>query len=271
MKIKTKTKFLEDGAIMILENLLSSIGIKASQFVDEIIICDDDELEQNIMLVDSTISVTKCRGCQVLGKTVMSHGKIFIFLVTDILNTIKNDLSVNDNMMIGTRGIQALKIVVHEIGHAKIIKQDGKFEVVREHDNYRDYLNQHWKILRDEFLAEMFCANLYKSFISVSWYGDFDDVTEEKNFIYYLNKYKAEGNESDSFLAFELLHQYYFIQLFQKAGFLVGLKQFIDIENILISETVSKIMGFNVISNIDVPVAFNSLVLEKWEELQIAE
>ena len=44
-----------------------------------------------------------------------------------------------------------------------------------------------------------------------------------------------------------------------------------DVRNIPVGKTVSKILDYDVILNVDVPVAYNSLILEKWEEFQIAE
>jgi hypothetical protein len=273
MVITVKTQSLEPNAISSFETILLALNIVVSDFVDEIIICDDYDLEQNIGLVDKTVSLTKNYGCRVLGKTISKGGKTFIFLVTEILNAIKMDLNIaeNDKVSIGTNGLRALKTTLHEIGHAKNIQEMGKVQVEKENDNYADFLNGHWKILRDEFLAEMYCAKLYRLFSSIEWYGDFDDLVETENFKSYTKDYENEGDGLSWNLVFQLLHQYYFVQLFQKAGFLEGLKQHIDVNTIPICDEITRILEFNVVMNCNVPTEFNTLILKKWEEFHIKD
>ena len=67
------------------------------------------------------------------------------------------------------------------------------------------------------------------------------------------------------------MHQYYFIPLFQKAGFLEGASKFLSIKNIKVCSTIQDINKCNVINNKHVPIEFKNIMLRKWSEYRIAD
>jgi hypothetical protein len=217
--------------------------------------------------------LTNIFGGQVRGKTIQHGGRNIIFLITEIVTAIGNGMVVeaDKNIVLNEVGIQALKTLFHEFGHANINHKYGEFRPKSNAENYDEFLNEHWKILRNEFLAEMFCANIYKFIPTIEWYGEFNDDIEENNFREYALEYQNSQENFDWDLAFRLLHQYYFVPLFYKAGFLEGMKRFVKLDEIPISEAVAKILKLNVIQNVDVTQEFNSIVLEKWEDFQILD
>lgn len=259
INISIKTNNLKDEALVSFEKIISRVGYLAEEFVDNIIICDSDDLERSIKELDADISLTSIYGGLVLGKTISVNSKTLIFIITDVAKALVEN------------GAQALKTLFHEFGHAKIIFECGKPQILTQYDNYEAYLNAYWQILRDEFLAEMFCANILVFDSSITWYGEFTDNIEKENFRTYIKEYKQSETGLNWHLAFYLLHQYYFTPLFQKAGFLEGIKKFMSIESIYVCEVIQKILDYQVVSSIRVPLEFNSLVLNKWDEFHIVD
>ena len=235
------------------------------EFVDEIIICDSSDLEDQIKGIDQSGKLTNIRGSVVQGKTIFQNDTSTILLVTEIAVAIgENSTLINNNIKFDESSTWAFKTLFHEFGHAKNNFEHGKLVTKPITDSYHEFLNEHWKILRDEYLAEMFCSNINKFTSSIKWYGDFSDAVEEENFRSYAKEYSQSEEGLSWHLAFQILHQYYFIPLFH-----------MDRNNMRVWKTYlfvrqcQKILSFNVPENNNVPNEYNSLFLEKWEEFQI--
>jgi len=273
MKTTIRTKKLDDESVHLFEEVMVYFNDLTEKYVDEIIICDANELEKNIKEINHDVTLTSIYGSLVLGKTMSHNGRTIIFLITEIATNLICDLFIKskNEIIFGDSGIRVLKTLFHEFGHAKNIHEYGELVIKKEADSYYDSVNEHWKILRDEYLAEMFCANIYRFKSSISWYGAFSDTIEENNFRTYTKEYALSPDGLSWHLAFQLLNQYYFIPLFQKAGFLEGVRRFIETDNIAICESITKILNYQVVENVNVHHDFNSLILKKWEEFQIVE
>ncbi len=273
MNISYRNKNLEEKKVVIFEKMISLVDDIADNHVDEVVICDENELEQNVKMFDQSVKITNISGGHVNGKTISKNNKIVILFTSEIVSAIGDNLKTDheNHFVINREGISAIKTLFHEFGHSKNYYENGRLVIKEFADNYADSLNEHWKILRDEYLAEMFCANMNRFFCSINWYGEFSDEIEENNFRTYANEYSQIQQGLSGVFAFQLLHNYYFIPLFQKAGFLDGSKLFVELEKVVMCSSISRILKYHVVENTNVPNEFNSLVLEKWKEFQVID
>ena len=184
-----------------------------------------------------------------------------------------NNIIVKDTKEIiyNEQSLVSLRTLYHEIGHAKRYYDKGSLITRLIVHNYEEMLNESWNILRDEYIAEMFCANIIKLKKSVDWYGNFNDDIETQNFEFYLSEYQRIGLKLDGNIVFQLLHQYYFIPLFYKAGFLNGVKNYISLDDVKICDIINDIQNCNVVENKSVPQYFNEIVLRKWSDFRIGK
>ena len=255
-----------DLILDILNNTIENLN----DYLEKIIICDEEDLEKEIKLYDSSVSITKMPGCAVCGKTISHYNKSIIFISTNILKTFYDNISVNDNNVIyNDQSLISLRTFYHEIGHAKRNHQYGSIVTKEIAHSYEELLSELWNILRDEYFAEMCCANILKLKDSVDWYDKFDDAIESENFEYYLSTHKDNGLVFDGNVALQMMHQYYFVPLFQKAGFLKSASKILSLNSIDICQTIQEIQECNVIENEYVPLRFNDIVLRKWSDFQI--
>ncbi|MBS3742377.1 MAG: hypothetical protein KGY74_09680, partial [Candidatus Cloacimonetes bacterium] len=224
---------------------------------------------------DETISFTGFKGCNVSGKTISYYDKSIVFLTIQVIEKIikntQTQASNDGQIILNKESLLALKNVFHEIGHAKKEYKFGKINVKEDADNYEEMLNELWKILRDEYIAEMSCAKLIEFSHSINWYGDFDDNLESENLIHYMSSYTEKGKKLNGAFVLQLLHQYYFVPLFKKAGFLKAALKILSENNIFACKTIKDINKCNVLENRYVPIIFNDIVLRKWNDFNLIE
>jgi len=273
MTITNKSKNSPNIACQMLYNILRKNVESIDNYVEQIIICDGEDLESEIKIWDSTESLTDFSGCVVNGKTILISKKSIIFITTNILQNFNDDIEFDNegNIHISDKGFISLKTIFHEIGHANRNYYYGNIITKKITHSYEETLHELWKILRDEYFAEMFCSNILKIDSSIKWYGGFNDDVEAENFIYYLSLNQNNNFKLDWNFALQLLHQYYFVPLFQKAGFLEGSSKLLSLKHINICRTIQEIQNCNVITNDCVPLEFNEIVLRKWTEFKIED
>lgn len=220
MIFTNKSKYYSAKDTNILLDILNSTIANLNDYLEKIIICDEEDLEKEIKSYDSSVSITIMPGCTVNGKTISHYNKSIIFISTNILKNFYNNISINDNNVIySDQCLISLRTFYHEIGHAKRNHHNGSIVTKEITNSYEELLNELWNILRDEYFAEMCCANILKLKNSIDWYDKFDDAIESENYEYYLSTHKANDIELDGNVALQMMHQYYFVPLFQKAGF----------------------------------------------------
>lgn len=273
MEIKNHSKYYKPYAADILKKILFDNIEDIDMYVEQIIICDDDDLANEVRKFNPNKGLTNLTGCSVEGKTIRGSFKSIIFISTVVIKGLLDKIIITDEekIIFNDESLVPLKTIFHEVGHAVRISKHGEFRLKRFADSYFDMLNEHWKILQDEYYAESYCSNLLKIKQSLSWYGNFNDEVESKNFLLYFSEYIDKENNPDGAYAFYMLNHYYFIPLFQKAGFLHGAKYFIRLKNIKICQTVKEIQNLMTEKNTHVPQEFNSIILKKWNEFRIGD
>lgn len=255
-----------------LDDILTTLFGDLNDYVERIIVCDEENLESEIKLWDDSITITNLIGCTVNG-TIFHSNKSIIFITTDILINLYNNIIIreNANVIYKEESLGSLRTIFHEIGHAKRNYTYGNIITKKITHSYEEMLNELWNIMRDEYYAEMCCANIIKLKNSFEWYGNFNDNIESENYEYYLATYQNNGVKLDGNIALQLMHQYYFIPLFQKAGFLEGASKLLSIKNINVCKAIQDIRNCNVTDNNYVPLEFNDIILRKWSEFKIED
>lgn len=273
MIISIKSKQNLDISTEVLDKILTISNESLNDYVERIIICDEEDLESEINLWDDTITITKLIGCTVNGKTISHSNKSIIFITTNILINLYNNIVVkeNANVIYKDESFNSLRTIFHEIGHAKRHHDYGTLNIRKVYDTYDEMLNGHWQIVRDEYFAEMNCSNIIKLEKSIDWYGGFTDNIEFKNFESYVGQYIDQYSNFNSHLAMQFLHNYYLIPLFHKAGFYEGASKFINLENINVCSRIQDIQMCHVIENDYVPKEYNDIILALWEEFRIED
>ncbi|MFZ1281841.1 MAG: hypothetical protein WAR59_13460 [Ignavibacteriaceae bacterium] len=270
MIVTVKSKNNPFNNISVLIDVIKRSIENVDDYVEEILICDEGDFEREVKIKDRLINITKMLGVSILGKTISGPHGLVILLTSNIVENFYNNINIlNNNITYTNNSLIALRTIFHEIGHAKNNYENGVIVIREIAHNYEEMLNELWNILRDEYIAEMCCANIIKLHNSIEWYGDFNDDIESENYECYLSHYLNAGVEIDGNIALQLMHQYYFINLFQKAGFLESTSKFLSIDNIKTCQTIQDILNCKVMENYSVPSNFNDIVLRKWGDFNI--
>jgi len=273
MIIEIKSNNNQNISSKVLNDILTNSIDDLNDYIERMIVCDAEDLENEIKLLDGSITNTKMIGCTVNGKTILHYDKSIIFITTNILTNLYDNIVIqeNANVIYKEGSLISLKTIYHEIGHAKRNQTYGDIVKKKITNNYEETLGELWKILQDEYFAEMYCAKIIKLINYIDWYGNFNDDIESENYEYYLQIYKDNGLNLNGNIALQLMHQYYFVPLFQKAGFLDGASKSLLFENVNICKTIQDIQNCNVTENDYVPLKFNDIILRKWSEFNIQD
>lgn len=271
MRITNKSIKFDKQSIKLFEKIILNISDLNEDFVTEIIICDENNLELLIKEIDEGTQITKFEGCNVLAKTIKINEKSIILLTANILEPLVNDASKSkdDKIIFGIDSIKALKTILHEFGHAKNALINGSLKVKKEVRTSAECLYVYWEVLRDEYIAEKYSANICKIENRIGWYGEFNDIEEMNNFYSYLTIHVKNGKLLNENSILQFLLFYYFMPLFKKAGFFDGLNGILDVRKIKVCKIIDKIRDCDVINNVSITQQFKDIVLEIWDNFKI--
>ncbi len=273
MRIVTKTNRINNQDVDLFNNILSDLDDLDERYIKEVIICEADKIESYAKEIDKEVSVTKFYGSNILAKTIPLGKKSTILLSTIIIRTILENVSRNsmDELRFDVEGIESLKTIFHEFGHAKNTYLNGHIRVKKEVSSFDECIREYWKLLRDEYIAEKFSANVYKIDKIYDYEENCYDIEEKNNFFEYLTKYVKKRDLPCANLILQFLLFYYFMPLFKKTGLLEGMGKFTDLANIKVCNTISKLRKCNVIKNVSIPQQFEKLVNDIWCNFEISK
>jgi hypothetical protein len=273
MIITNKSDKYDIQSTNILSDLLLHLNYDLEKYVSDLIICDEENIEDEIREFDPSCTITKENGCVVKGKTILHNNKSILFISSEIILDFFNNFVIEEakDFKFSDNSLIALKTILHEIGHAKRYFSHGKLNIRKAYDSYEAMLNGYWQIVRDEYFAEMNCANIIKLKQSIDWYGDFSDTLELSNFNSYVEQYMKQYSDFNSHIAMKSIHNYYLIPLFYKSGFYEGASKFININHINVCSRIRDIHNCDVINSEYVPKEYNDIILNLWEIFGIEE